>query len=160
MATDPKIKSRQELIPIIQKLRAEGKVIAFTNGCFDLLHVGHIHLLREAKKSSDVLIVGLNSDTSVRALKGEGRPLVPEDQRAEILAAIRDVDYIVIFNELDPLKIINEINPDILVKGEDWAEGTIIGQKEVEARGGKVIRVPLKPGISTTHLVKKIKTSN
>jgi len=160
MATDPKIKSRQELIPIIQKLRAEGKVIAFTNGCFDLLHVGHIHLLREAKKNSDVLIVGLNSDTSVRALKGEGRPLVPEDQRAEILAAIRDVDYIVIFNELDPLKIINEINPDILVKGEDWAEGTIIGQKEVEARGGKVIRVPLKPGISTTHLVKKIKASN
>ncbi|MCX8012050.1 MAG: D-glycero-beta-D-manno-heptose 1-phosphate adenylyltransferase [Desulfobacterota bacterium] len=157
---DPKIKSRQELIPIIQKLRQEGRLIAFTNGCFDLLHVGHIHLLREAKKNCDILIVGLNSDSSVRALKGPERPLVPENQRAEILAAINYVDYVVIFNELDPLKIITEVKPDILVKGEDWAEGTIIGQKEVEARGGKVIRVPLKPGISTTHLFQKIKASN
>jgi len=156
---DTKVKSRKELIPIIEHLHREGKKIALTNGCFDILHVGHIHSFREAKKQSDILIVALNSDESVRALKGKERPFVPEDQRAEVLAAMSDVDYVVIFNELDPLSIITDLEPDVLVKGEDWAEGTIIGQDAVEARGGKVIRVSLKKGVSTTNLIKKIKTS-
>ena len=156
---DTKIKTRNELIPIIEYLHREGKKIALTNGCFDILHVGHIHSFREAKKHSDVLIVALNSDDSVRSLKGKARPFVPEAQRAEVLAAINYVDYVVIFNELDPLAIITDLKPDVLVKGEDWAEGTIIGQDVVENRGGKVIRVPLKKGVSTTNLIKKIKTS-
>ena len=156
---DTKIKSRNELIPIIEHLHREGKKIALTNGCFDILHVGHIHSFREAKKNSDILIVALNSDDSVRTLKGKEKPFVPEDQRAEVLAAMSDVDYVVIFNELDPLAIITDLKPDVLVKGEDWAEGTIIGQDVVEARGGKVIRVSLKKGVSTTNLIKKIKTS-
>ncbi len=156
---DTKIKSRNELITIIERLRRNGEKIAFTNGCFDILHVGHIHSFREAKKQSDILVVALNSDDSVRALKGKERPFVPEDQRAEVLAAMSDVDYVVIFNELDPLSIITDLKPDVLVKGEDWAEGTIIGQDAVEARGGKVIRVSLKKRVSTTNLIKKIKTS-
>jgi D-beta-D-heptose 7-phosphate kinase/D-beta-D-heptose 1-phosphate adenosyltransferase len=156
---DTKIKSRNELIPIIEHLHKQGKKIAFTNGCFDILHVGHIHSFREAKKNSDILIVALNSDDSVRTLKGKERPFVPEDQRAEVLAAMTDVDYVVIFNELDPLAIISDLKPDVLIKGEDWAEGTIIGQDVVEARGGKVIRVSLKKGVSTTNLIKKIKIS-
>jgi rfaE bifunctional protein nucleotidyltransferase chain/domain len=156
---DTKIKSRNELIPIVEQLHKEGKKIALTNGCFDILHVGHIHSFREAKRNSDILIVALNSDDSVRTLKGKERPFVPEDQRAEVISAMSDVDYVVIFNELDPLAIITDLKPDILVKGEDWAAGTIIGQDVVEARGGKVIRASLKKGVSTTNLIKKIKTS-
>ena len=156
---DVKIKTRPELVSIVCRLRQQGKKIAFTNGCFDILHVGHVHSFREAKKNSDILIVALNSDDSVRTLKGKEKPFVPEDQRAEVLAAMSDVDYVVIFNELDPLAIITDLKPDVLVKGEDWAEGTIIGQDVVEARGGKVIRVSLKKGVSTTNLIKKIKTS-
>lgn len=156
---DTKIKSRMELIPIIEHLHREGKKIALTNGCFDILHVGHIHSFREAKKNSDILIVALNSDDSVRILKGKERPFVPENQRAEVLSAMSDVDYVVVFNELDPLAIITDLKPDVLVKGEDWAEGTIIGQDVVEARGGKVIRVSLTKGVSTTTVIKKIKTS-
>lgn len=154
-----KIKTRNALIPVIEQLQREGKKIALTNGCFDILHVGHIHSFREAKKNSDILIVALNSDDSVRALKGSEKPFVPEGQRAEVLAALSDVDYVVTFNELDPLALITDLKPDVLVKGEDWVEGTIIGQDVVEARGGKVIRVSLKKGVSTTDLIKKIKTS-
>lgn len=154
-----KIKTRNALIPVVEQLQREGKKIALTNGCFDILHVGHIHSFREAKKNSDILIVALNSDDSVRALKGREKPFVPEGQRAEVLAAMSDVDYVVIFNELDPLALITDLKPDVLVKGEDWVEGTIIGQDVVEARGGKVIRVSLKKGVSTTDLIKKIKTS-
>ena len=156
---ETKIKPRDELIPIADLLHSQGKKIAFTNGCFDILHVGHVHSFREAKKNSDVLVVALNSDDSVRVLKGKEKPFVPENQRAEVIAAIGDVDYVVIFNELDPLALITELKPDVLVKGEDWAEGTIIGQEFVEAGGGKVIRVSLKKGVSTTNLIKKIKAS-
>ena len=155
--TDTKIKPRNELIPIIQQLKREGKKIVLTNGCFDILHVGHIHSFREAKKHGDILIIALNSDASVRVLKGKERPYVPVEQRAEILAAVMYVDYVVIFNELDPLAIITELKPDALVKGEDWVEGSIIGQEVVEAEGGKVIRVPLKKDVSTTNLINKIK---
>ncbi|MBW1678783.1 MAG: D-glycero-beta-D-manno-heptose 1-phosphate adenylyltransferase [Deltaproteobacteria bacterium] len=152
-----KIKSRNELIPIIKTLKKEGKKIVFTNGCFDLLHVGHIHSFREAKKNGDVLVIALNSDDSVQSLKGIARPFVSQDQRAEVLSAITYVDYVVIFEELDPLSIITELKPDVLVKGEDWAEGKVVGQEVVEAVGGKVIRIPLVKGVSTTNLIKKIK---
>jgi rfaE bifunctional protein nucleotidyltransferase chain/domain len=156
---ETKIKSRYELIPLIEKLKKEGKKIVLTNGCFDIIHVGHVRSFCKAKKHGDILIVALNSDDSVRALKGKERPFVPEDQRAEILAAITLVDFVVVFNELDPLSIITELKPDVLVKGEDWAEGTIIGQKEVEGGGGKIVRVPLLQGVSTTNLIQKIKKS-
>ena len=154
-----KIKSRAGLIPIVKELKKEGKKIAFTNGCFDILHVGHIHSFREAKRNGDILIVALNSDKSVRSLKGQGRPFTPEDQRAEMLAAVMDVDYVAIFDEPDPLAIITEIKPHVLVKGEDWAEGAVIGQEVVESEGGKVIRVPLIKGVSTSRLIERIKSS-
>jgi rfaE bifunctional protein nucleotidyltransferase chain/domain len=154
-----KTKSRAGLIPIVQELKKEGRRIAFTNGCFDILHVGHIHSFREAKKNGDILIVAVNSDNSVRSLKGPSRPFTPEDQRAAILAAVEDVDYVVIFDELDPLAIITDIKPHVLLKGEDWAEGTVIGQDVVESEGGKVIRVPLTQGVSTSSLIEKIRAS-
>jgi len=156
---DNKIKSRKDLIPIIEGLKKEGKKVAFTNGCFDLLHVGHLRSFRAARKNADILVVALNSDDSVRSFKGKNRPFIPEAQRAEMLAALTYVDYVVVFEELDPLSIIAELKPDILVKGEDWKEGTIIGQEVVEKSGGKVIRVPLVKGVSTTSLIKKIKSS-
>lgn len=151
-----RVKSRDEAVRIVRSLKQEGKKVVFTNGCFDLLHVGHLHCVREAKKYGDVLIVGLNSDESVRALKGKDRPLVPEAERAEMLAGLRDVDYVVIFPELDPLSIVTDLLPDVLVKGADWAEGAVIGQDVVEAHGGMVVRVPLVKGASTTNLLKKI----
>jgi rfaE bifunctional protein nucleotidyltransferase chain/domain len=154
-----KTKSRAGLIPIVQELKKEGRRIAFTNGCFDILHVGHIHSFREAKKNGDILIVAVNSDNSVRSLKGPSRPFTPEDQRAAMLAAVEDVDYVVIFDELDPLAIITDIKPHVLLKGEDWAEGTVIGQDVVESEGGKVIRVPLTQGVSTSSLIEKIRAS-
>lgn len=152
-----KIKSRALLIPIIDELKREGKKISFTNGCFDILHVGHIHSFREAKRNGDVLIVAVNSDNSVRSIKGPGRPLTPENQRAEVLAALEDVDYVVIFEEPDPFAIVTDLKPHVLLKGEDWAEGTVIGQDIVESEGGKVIRVPLVKGVSTSGLIEKIK---
>jgi len=154
-----KIRSRAELISTVKELKKAGKRIVFTNGCFDILHVGHVHSFREAKKNGDILIVAVNSDSSVRALKGLNRPYCPEDQRAAVLAAVEDVDYVVIFEELDPLAIITEIKPQVLVKGEDWAEGAVIGQDVVEREGGKVIRVPLVQGVSTSRLIEKIKSS-
>lgn len=154
-----RIKSRRELNDILKKARVEGKKIVLTNGCFDLLHVGHLHTFQEAKKHGDLLIVAINSDDSVRALKGADRPWVSESQRAELIAALRCVDYVVIFHELDPLSIVTELQPNVLVKGEDWAEGTIIGQNVVEARGGRVVRIPLIKGTSTTDLIKKIRSS-
>ena len=152
-----KIKPRRELLEIIEALKTEGKRVAFTNGCFDILHVGHLQTFREAKRHGDILIVGLNSDTSVRALKGKERPFVPEKQRAAMVAALQDVDYVVIFEELDPLSIITELKPDVLLKGEDWGEGRVIGQKVVEEEGGRVIHVPLVKGISTSKLIERIR---
>jgi rfaE bifunctional protein nucleotidyltransferase chain/domain len=152
-----KIKSRGEMVEIVKGLKAQGKRITFTNGCFDLLHIGHLETFREAKRHGDLLIVGLNSDTSVRALKGHERPFVPEKQRAAMLAALEDVDYVVIFQELDPLAIITELMPDVLLKGEDWGEGRVIGQTVVEEGGGKVIHVPLVREISTSKLIERIR---
>jgi len=133
--------------------------IVFTNGCFDLLHPGHIHTLEQARELGDALIVGLNSDTSVRELKGQGRPLLPELERAEILAALECVDAVVIFDDLAPRQIIARLLPDVLVKGGDWPGNQIIGREEVEAAGGRVVSVPMLPGYSTTDILRKIRES-
>lgn len=130
----------------------------FTNGCFDLMHVGHVRYLEAARTLGDLLVVGVNSDDSVRTLqKGQDRPLVPQDQRAEVLAALACVDYVVLFGEPDPGRLIGELQPDVLVKGGDWAPEQIVGRDTVEARGGTVRTIPLVPGVSTTSLVNKIR---
>lgn len=151
-----KIKSREELKEIVDRARTEGRKVAFTNGCFDLIHVGHTRYLQEAKKYGDIFIVAVNSDSSVRALKGDSRPIISEDQRAEVLAALGCVDYVTIFSELDPLKLITYLKPDFLVKGGDWAADTIIGKEVVEAEGGRVIRVSVIEGAATTNIVQRI----
>ena len=136
-----------------------GKRIVFTNGCFDLLHPGHIRTLGAARKLGDALIVGLNSDASVRRLKGPGRPVLPEQERAEILAALECVDAVVIFNEPTPREIIAALLPDVLVKGGDWPGDQIVGREEVEAAGGRVVSVAVAPGYSTSALLQKIRDS-
>ncbi len=137
--------------------REEGRRVVLTNGCFDLLHPGHVALLESARREGDVLIVALNSDVSVRALKGEGRPLVPEDERAEILLALEAVDRVVAYGQPTPLHVIRALRPDVLVKGADWAADAIVGRAEVEAAGGRVVRVPLRAGRSTSALVDRIR---
>src|SRR4030043_1542847 len=124
-----KVKARKELLRIITDLKAEGKRIIFTNGCFDLLHIGHVRYLEEAKALGDVLVVGVNSDTSVRELKGPKRPILPEEERAEILSGLGGVDYVTLFDEIDPLKLITSVRPDVLVKGGDWAKEQIVGEE-------------------------------
>lgn len=151
-----KIKSREELKEIVDRARTEGRKVAFTNGCFDLIHVGHTRYLQEAKKYGDIFIVAVNSDSSVRALKGDSRPIISEDQRAEVLAALGCVDYVTIFSELDPLKLITYLKPDFLVKGGDWAADSIIGKEVVEAEGGRVIRVSVIEGAATTNIVQRV----
>lgn len=136
-----------------------GKHIVFTNGCFDLLHPGHIRTLEAARKLGDGLIVGLNSDAGVRQLKGSGRPVLPEQERAEILAALECVDAVVIFNEPTPREIIAALLPDVLVKGGDWPGDQIVGREEVEAAGGRVVSVAVAPGYSTTALLQRIRNS-
>ena len=151
-----KIKTRSRLKRLLPRLKAAGKKIVFTNGCFDLLHVGHAHYLQEAKNCGDVLVVALNSDASVRAIKGDKRPLIGENERAQMLAALEMVDYVVIFPEPDPGRIIRELQPHVLVKGGDWAPEEIIGRETVEAAGGKVVLIPPVPGISTSRIIKRI----
>jgi len=131
--------------------------VVFTNGCFDLLHPGHIRSLETARGLGDVLIVGMNSDESVRRLKGEGRPVIPEQERAEILASLECVDAVVIFDESTPQRVVAALLPDVLVKGGDWPGNQIVGREEVEAAGGKVVLVEVVPGYSTTEILKKIK---
>ena len=155
MTTD-KIIERGRLIPIINDLKQKGKQVVFTNGCFDLLHVGHLRYLRQARQEGDLLVLGLNTDRSVRELKGMSRPFVPEEERAELLAALSIIDYIVIFDEQTPLDLIKNIKPDVLVKGGDWEREDIVGGKEVEADGGRVVVIPEIPGRSTSNLVAEI----
>lgn len=152
-----KIKGIDELVEIVAQRKRQGCKIVFTNGCFDLLHVGHVRILQEARKLGDVLVVGLNSDFSVRALKGEGRPIVPENERAEILAAMECTDYVVIFHELTPEWLLARLKPDIHVKGGDYA-GKLMPEREiVEGYGGKVVLVPLVAGHSTTGLLERVR---
>jgi D-beta-D-heptose 7-phosphate kinase/D-beta-D-heptose 1-phosphate adenosyltransferase len=142
---------------LAERLRAEGKKIVFTNGVFDLLHPGHLRYLRKARALGDVLIVGVNSDRSVRANKGAGRPITPESERVEILASLDCVDAVVTFDEDTPRAIVTAIQPDVLVKGADWATDAIVGRDIVEARGGNVVRVPVEPNHSTTAIIGKIR---
>jgi D-beta-D-heptose 7-phosphate kinase/D-beta-D-heptose 1-phosphate adenosyltransferase len=149
--------SREELKKIIDRYRQEGKKIVFTNGCFDILHVGHTRYLAEAKKQGDVLIIGLNSDESVRSLKGKERPLIPEKERADVIAALESVDYVTIFHERTPLELIEYLKPDIIVKGGDWKEENVVGRESVAKWGGRVIIIPEVKGSSTTNIIEKIK---
>lgn len=134
---------------------ASGKAVVFTNGCFDILHPGHIHLLSAAKEQGDLLIVGLNSDTSVKKLKGEKRPVMDEHSRAVLLASLECVDYVVLFSEETPLELIREIGPDILVKGGDYLPTEIVGADIVNAHGGKTVTIPLLKGYSSTKFINK-----
>jgi D-beta-D-heptose 7-phosphate kinase/D-beta-D-heptose 1-phosphate adenosyltransferase len=147
------------LVAIRRRLRRQGKTVVFTNGCFDLLHAGHVRLFREAKRQGDALIVALNSDRSVRRLKGPARPVFPLRERYEILAALADVDYLTSFDEATPRKTIAALRPDVLVKGGDWGPAEIVGRAEVEASGGRVFRVPYYRGHSTSALIRKIARS-
>jgi D-glycero-beta-D-manno-heptose 1-phosphate adenylyltransferase len=153
----PAILTLDEAILRFGREKRNGRRVVFTNGCFDLLHPGHIRTLELAHDLGDVLIVGLNSDASVRQLKGEGRPLIPERERAEILAAMESVDVVIIFDDLTPQKVIAQLLPDVLVKGGDWADDRIVGREEVEAAGGRVVSAPVAPGYSTTDIVRKIR---
>ena len=141
-----------------RELRAAGRLVVFTNGVFDLLHPGHVRYLRQARHLGDALIVGVNSDRSVRAIKGADRPIIPEAERAEILAALASVDVAVVFDQETPQEIIDAVQPDVLVKGADWAENAIVGRDAVEGRGGRVVRIPVEAGYSTTAIMEKIKS--
>jgi D-beta-D-heptose 7-phosphate kinase/D-beta-D-heptose 1-phosphate adenosyltransferase len=150
--------STPQAVTWAEALRASGKTLVFTNGVFDLLHPGHVRYLKEARQSGDALIVAVNSDRSVRTLdKGADRPLTPDVERAEVVAALDCVDATVIFDEPTPYEIVRALQPDVLVKGADWAEGAIVGADIVEARGGKVVRIALADGYSTTKLIQKIR---
>lgn len=151
-----KIKTIDELVDLLADHRKNNNCIVFTNGCFDLLHVGHIEYLKFARAQGNIFVVGLNSDKSVTILKGESRPLVKENHRAKLLAALEDVDYVILFDETTPENLINLIKPDVLVKGEDWRDAGVVGREFVESYGGKVILAPLVEGISTSHIVSRI----
>ncbi len=153
---ESKIKAAGSLSKILAKLKDKGKSIVFTNGCFDILHIGHVEYLKRAKGLGDILVVGLNSDGSVRRIKGMGRPVNNQKDRAKILAALYSVDYITVFNEATPEKLIRRIKPDVLVKGSDWKAGDIVGAKTVKSRGGRVVRVPFVKGYSTTSVIGKL----
>lgn len=151
-----KILEREELKKTVQALKDAGKKIVFTNGCFDLLHLGHVRYLEAARAEGDVLVIGVNSDRSVHEIKGPSRPVVPQDERAEVLAALACVDFVTLFDEPDPLETIRTLLPDVLVKGADWEADGIVGKDVVEEHGGRVVRVPLTQGASTTRIIEKI----
>jgi len=151
-----KIRSLRELVPVRGKLRREGKTVVFTNGCFDLLHGGHIRLFREAKRRGNILVVALNTDASVRKLKGPSRPIFPLKERLEVLAAVADIDYLTWFSEETPRTIIAALLPDVLVKGGDWTPDDVVGKAEVEGAGGRVVIVPYLKGRSSTSIIDRI----
>ncbi len=151
-----KIKTIEELRPLLAILRAAGKKVVFTNGCFDLIHTGHTRYLAIARSFGDLLVVAVNSDSSVRTIKGEKRPINSQQERAETLAALESVDFVTVFDEPDPYKVISALQPDVLVKGGDWPIEKIIGRDVVDARGGKVVNVPFVEGASTTGIIDKI----
>ena len=151
-----KILKLSDLLQVIEGLREAGKRIVFTNGCFDILHVGHVRYLSAARSKGDALVLGLNSDASVKSIKPENRPIVSQDQRAEVLAGLACVDYITIFDEPDPLALIKTIKPDVLIKGADWEEAEIIGSDVVKSYGGNVVRIEVVPDISTSRIIQRI----
>lgn len=151
-----KVKRRDILRKIVQDLKADGKRIVFTNGCFDLLHVGHIRYLETARSLGDALVVGINSDQSVRAIKGPLRPILPENERAEILSGLWCVDYVALFDEATPLELITDLQPDVLVKGGDWSRETTVGREAVEEAGGEVVILPFVDGSSSSNIIETI----
>jgi len=153
------VRSMAEAVRFVEHERAAGRRIVFTNGVFDLLHPGHVRYLRDARALGDVLVVGLNADASVRRNKGPERPINREEERAEVLAALAVVDLVVVFDEDTPAEIISRLQPDVLVKGADWPADQIVGRDTVEARGGRVVRVPVEQGYSTTAIVERIRRS-
>jgi len=156
---DKKFKKPSDLVNIRSQLKRKGKKVVFTNGCFDLLHSGHIHLFREAKKKGDVFIVAVNDDASIRKIKGTSRPIFPLEERIEILGAIEEIDYLTSFSEETPQKIIARLLPDVLVKGGDWKPEEVVGKKEVEEAGGEVVIIPYLEGRSSSDIVKRIVSS-
>ena len=160
MGVSGKLKSFEEIKSIAVGARNNGKRVAFTNGCFDLLHRGHVHVLRAARACADLLIVGINSDQSVKQIKGPARPVLPESDRCELVGAMEMVDFVVLFNEPDPYSLISAIRPDVLVKGGDWNTDKIIGGDLVEEAGGEVVVVPYIKGFSTTEIIERIKNSD
>jgi D-beta-D-heptose 7-phosphate kinase/D-beta-D-heptose 1-phosphate adenosyltransferase len=152
--------TKDQLVLLLQAARTQGKRIVFTNGCFDLMHVGHTRYLQAAKELGDLLVVAVNSDASVRSLnKAPDRPIVSEAQRAEVVAALGCVDHVILFDEPDPQGLIAALQPDVLVKGGDWALERIVGREIVESRGGVVRTIPLVPGVSTTSLIQRIRST-
>lgn len=152
-----KLKGLDELCALIAQARQNRRKVVFTNGCFDILHRGHVEILRGAKSHGDILIVALNTDRSVRSIKGPARPVVPESDRAELIAALEMVDYVILFDELEPTRLIEQLKPDVLVKGGDWGRERIVGAEIVEAYGGKVAVVPYLQGRSTSEIIERIR---
>ena len=153
-----KLKSVEELKSIASQAKARGQKVVFTNGCFDILHRGHLHVLREAKALGDLLIVAVNSDGSVKRLKGPSRPVIGEAGRSELIAALEMVDYVTLFAETDPRRLIEEIQPDILAKGGDWRRDQVVGADIVERNGGKVAVIPYLKGFSTTEIIERVRS--
>lgn len=151
-----KIGELHEIKTIVANAKKDGKKVVFTNGCFDLLHRGHLHLLREAKKLGDLLVVALNSDKSVKKIKDANRPILPESERSELIAALEMVDYVTMFDEPEPYEVIKELKPDILVKGGDWPKDKIVGADIVEGQGGRVVVIPYLKGHSTTQIIERM----
>ncbi len=151
-----KIVTVEKLVARFDTVRKSGKKIVFTNGCFDILHVGHVRYLAAARSEGDLLVIGLNSDASVRLIKGEKRPIVTQDQRAEVLASLGCVDYVVMFDEPDPLALIETLKPNVLVKGEDWIEDNIIGAEFVKSNNGKIVRIKFVDETSTSEIIERI----
>jgi D-beta-D-heptose 7-phosphate kinase/D-beta-D-heptose 1-phosphate adenosyltransferase len=151
-----KIIGQEELLRERERLRREGKWVVFTNGCFDILHLGHVRYLKQAKSLGDALIVAVNSDRTVRLLKGEGRPIMGERERAELVASLEAVDYVTIFDQETPRELIARLLPDVLVKGGDWPPEKIVGREEVESAGGRVLSLPHLEGFSSTRIIERI----
>ena len=152
-----KLKSLDEVAAIAAQARQSGRIVVFTNGCFDLLHRGHVHILRQAKATGDLLIVAINSDRSVKSIKDASRPILPETDRVELIAAMEMVDYVVLFDEPDPYRLIAAIKPDVLAKGGDWSTDKIVGADVVAENGGRVTVIPYLPGFSTTEIIERIR---
>ena len=158
ITTRPQLLSVEEAAAFAARIRARRGTVVFTNGVFDLLHPGHVRYLRDARALGDALIVAVNSDRSVRAIKGPERPVTPGHERAEVLLGLASVDAVVIFDEETPFAVVRTIQPDVLVKGADWGPDDIVGREVVEARGGRVVRIELSPGYSTSQLISKVRT--
>jgi rfaE bifunctional protein nucleotidyltransferase chain/domain len=153
------ILSREKLKERLDILKGEGKTIVFTNGCFDIIHAGHVRYLTEAKKLGDILVLALNSDSSVKVIKGDERPIVPEEERAIVVGSLESVDYVTLFDEETPLRLIEYLRPHILVKGGDWDEESVVGRDAVRQWGGAVVIIPEVKGASTTNIIEKIRNN-